>query len=108
MPHNAVTDRHYTGGNRLMLALAAMEKGHSDPRWLTFNQAKALGGQVRKGEHATPIEYWDRQQARSVEDLSAPECRLISEMNLQRGLYIMEVATITGHKTCVCCGDTCI
>ncbi len=59
MPHNAVTDRHYTGGNRLILALAAMEKGHSDPRWLTFNQAKALGGQVRKGEHATPIEYWD-------------------------------------------------
>jgi antirestriction protein ArdC len=59
MPHNAATDRPYTGGNRLMLALAGMEQGHSDPRWLTFNQAKALGGQVRKGEHATPIEYWD-------------------------------------------------
>ena len=59
MPHNAVTERQYTGGNSLMLALAALEKGHTDPRWLTFSQAKSLGGQVRKGEHATLIEYWD-------------------------------------------------
>ena len=43
MPHNAATERPYTGGNRLMLALAAMEKGHSDPRWLSSKGSIAGG-----------------------------------------------------------------
>ena len=33
---------------------------HKDgsPSWVTFNQAKQLGGHVRKGEHGTLITYW--------------------------------------------------
>ena len=40
--------------------------GYADPRWLTFRQAKALGGSVRKGEEGSPIVFWkmlDKKQA---------------------------------------------
>ena len=28
------------------------------PVWLTFNQAKEAGGNVRKGEKGTPVFFW--------------------------------------------------
>jgi antirestriction protein ArdC len=59
LPRNAASDRAYNGGNRLILMMEAMDKGYQDPRWLTFNQAQALGGSVTKGEKSTQIEYWD-------------------------------------------------
>lgn len=44
----------YRGVNRLILSLAT----YSSPVWLTYNQAKKLGGHVRKGESATPVVFW--------------------------------------------------
>lgn len=59
LPRNAVSGRTYSGGNRLMLMMQGMDKGYADPRWLTFKQARNLGGTVNQGEKSTPIEYWD-------------------------------------------------
>ena len=50
MPRNAVTDRAYSGINVLLLWSRAEESGFANPRWLTFNQAKEAGANVRKGE----------------------------------------------------------
>ena len=47
----------YQGINILMLWGAAMEKGYSAPIWMTFKQALALGGAVRKGEHGSLVVY---------------------------------------------------
>ena len=47
----------YQGINVLMLWGAAMEKGYSAPIWMTFKQALALGGAVRKGEHGSLVVY---------------------------------------------------
>jgi antirestriction protein ArdC len=47
----------YQGINVLMLWGAAMEKGYSAPIWLTFKQALALGGSVRKGEHGSLVVF---------------------------------------------------
>jgi antirestriction protein ArdC len=33
-------------------------QGYGSQYWLTFNQAKQLGGNVRKGEHGTKIVFW--------------------------------------------------
>lgn len=60
-PANAVTGRAYNGGNRLILTFAALEAGHPDSRWLTFHQAQILGGNVKRGEHGTAIEFWERR-----------------------------------------------
>jgi len=40
----------YQGVNVLNLWMEAAERGYSAPIWMTFNQAKELGGSVRKGE----------------------------------------------------------
>jgi len=54
MPRNGKSGRHYNGLNIWLLAIA----GYSDARWYTFNQAKDLGANVRKGEKGTKIVYW--------------------------------------------------
>ena len=52
---NAVTNRPYRGLNTMLLNLTAMMQGYVDPRWLTFRNAETLGGNVRKGEKASPL-----------------------------------------------------
>lgn len=54
LPHNAITMKNYQGGNRLWLHC----QGYADPRWSTFKQAKEQGWQVRRGERASVVEYW--------------------------------------------------
>ena len=50
----------YRGVNVLMLWAAAMESGYGNPLWLTYKQARKLGGQVRKGEKGALVVYADR------------------------------------------------
>src|SRR3546814_3118345 len=47
----------YRGINVLTLWVAAMTKGYASPHWLTFKQALALGGCVRKGEKGSTVVY---------------------------------------------------
>lgn len=47
----------YNGINILMLWASAEMQGYSCPFWLTFQQAKELGGNVKKGEHGSPVVY---------------------------------------------------
>ena len=60
MPRNASTHRRYSGINVLILWGAVIEHGFTGQSWLTFRQALALGGNVRKGEHGTAVFYADR------------------------------------------------
>ena len=54
IPRNVVTGFPYRGINAFLLAAA----GYASPYWLTFRQAKRRGGNVRKGEHGTPVIFW--------------------------------------------------
>ena len=60
MPRNAATGRHYSGINVLILWGAVIQHSFPGQSWLTFRQALALGGNVRKGEHGTTVVYADR------------------------------------------------
>lgn len=60
LPRNAVTGVRYSGINVLLLWGAAISGGYGQQTWLTFKQALAAGGSVRKGEHGTTIVYADR------------------------------------------------
>jgi antirestriction protein ArdC len=53
-PANLITKKPYRGINVFLLAL----QGYGSQFWLTFNQAKQLGGNVRRGEHGTKIVFW--------------------------------------------------
>ena len=50
----------YNGINVIMLWSAAITAGYSAPIWMTFKQAKDLGGHVRKGEKGELVVYADR------------------------------------------------
>ena len=60
LPRNAGTGRRYSGINILILWAKLFERGFGTQGWLTYRQAKALGGNVRKGETGTTICYADR------------------------------------------------
>lgn len=60
LPKNAATGRTYSGINILILWDAAAEHIRSTQRWLTYRQAQALGGTVRKGEKGVTVCYADR------------------------------------------------
>ncbi|MGE3703018.1 MAG: ArdC family protein [Hyphomicrobiaceae bacterium] len=60
MPKNASANRTYSGINVLILWGEVIEKGYTGQSWLTFRQALALGGHVRKGERGTTVVYADR------------------------------------------------
>lgn len=60
LPCNAASGRHYSGINILILWGAVFARGLSGQSWLTYRQAFALGGNVRKGEHGTTVVYADR------------------------------------------------
>lgn len=53
-PQNLVSKKPYRGSNVWMLTAA----GYSSPFFVTFKQAKELGGSVRKGEKGWPVVYW--------------------------------------------------
>lgn len=64
MPMNPTTGNRYKGINAINL----MMQGRSDPRWMTFNQAKKEGAQVRKGEKSTMIQKWNFTAERDKKD----------------------------------------
>jgi antirestriction protein ArdC len=68
MPYNGATGRAYTGGNALYLMAKGMQQGYDDPRWMTYEQAQSKGWQVRKGEKATYVEFWQFEKTEKVKD----------------------------------------
>lgn len=57
MPHNASTRSRYSGINIVILWDAVVSHGFSTNAFLTFRQALAAGGNVRKGERGTTVVY---------------------------------------------------
>jgi antirestriction protein ArdC len=55
LPVNLLSQKPYRGLNVLTLA----SQGYPSRFWLTFNQANKLGGRIRKGEHSSPVIYWN-------------------------------------------------
>lgn len=68
LPINASTHQPYQGMNIMLLWMSAAERNFSSPYWLTFKQAKDLGGNVRKGEKGTTIFFYSMVQKKEVEN----------------------------------------
>lgn len=68
LPINASTHQPYQGMNIMLLWMSAAERNFSSPYWLTFKQAKDLGGKVRKGEKGTTIFFYKMVQKKKVEN----------------------------------------
>jgi putative DNA primase/helicase len=66
MPYNPVTGKSYRGMNAILLLATAEALGYGDARWLTYRQAGGAGGQVRRGEQGTWIQYWKWREERPI------------------------------------------
>jgi len=51
------TGQPYAGVNIIMLWMEAEARGYAAPIWMTFRQARELGGHVRKGEKGVLVVY---------------------------------------------------
>jgi antirestriction protein ArdC len=54
MPRNLISNKEYRGINVFLLGC----QQYSSPYWLTYNQAFAKNGNVRKGEKSTMVVFW--------------------------------------------------
>lgn len=68
-PQNLVSRKQYRGINVMMLSCTDFEL----PYWVSFKQAKDLGGHVRKGEKATPAVLWKWCDAKDREATPDPQ-----------------------------------
>ena len=53
-PKNLVSGKEYRGVNIFLLG----SQGFASPYWVSYKQAKQLGGQVKKGQRGTPCIFW--------------------------------------------------
>jgi len=77
-PHNAVSGRSYNGINWLLLSLAP----YASTGWLTYKQAQAIGGNVKKGEKGTMITYW--QFIEKEDNTKFPMVRAFTVFNVEQ------------------------
>ena len=63
-PRNLISKKPYRGINSFLLNCSPYGSDH----WLTYNQAKECGGQVRKGEKSTVVIFWKWLDAKADDE----------------------------------------
>ena len=87
MPKNLSTGKAYRGVNIWLLVMSAWMDGHGSSHWLTFKQAKSLGGQVRKGEKGSLVTFWtqyEKEDKESEEKTVLPVLKHYTVFNLDQ------------------------
>ena len=85
-PVNLISKKPYRGINVFLLGFA----GYGSQFWLTFNQAKQLGGNIRKGQHGTKIIFWKCKTRETesadgeIEERKSAFLRFYTVFNLQQ------------------------
>ena len=65
-PISVSTVKPYRGVNTLVLWAQSQSKGYSSAFWGAYQQWQSLGGQVRKGEHGSPVVYWGTYESKNT------------------------------------------
>jgi antirestriction protein ArdC len=71
-PRNLFSQQPYHGINVWLLG----SMGYAAPFWATFQQVKAAGGTVKRGEHGTPVVFWKTYE-KAVPDRDTPDKRFV-------------------------------
>lgn len=100
-PINAVSKRAYRGVNVILLWMASDAAGYTSNVWLTFKQAKALGGSVIAGQKATeivfvkPLTYADKNADGSPK-LDGDGNAIEKRFNMLRTYYVFNTEQCDG------------
>lgn len=76
----------YQGINVIVLWIASLEFGYSSPYWMTFNQTKELGGNVKKGEKGTRVVYASTftKEDEAGKDVTIPFLKTYTVFNVEQ------------------------
>lgn len=85
---NWVTQKAYQGINQILL-----EGGE----WLTFNQAKAAGGRVKKGAKSEIITFWKMREVKEEDPKTGEE--IIKKFPMLRYYNVFNINDVEGIKT---------
>jgi antirestriction protein ArdC len=83
LPFNITSKKPYRGINVFLLSMM----GFSSPYWLTFKQANALGGSIRRGEKGCPVVFWsvlEKKNPKTNEIEKIPFIRHTSVFNIEQ------------------------
>lgn len=92
--HNGVP---YRGINVLLLWGTAIDKGYTQPFWMTFRQAKQLGGHVRKGETGSLVVYADRIDRTETGDDGEETVRQIPFLKAYNVFNVEQIDNLPAH-----------
>ncbi len=88
----------YSGVNVLMLWMEAESQGYVAPIWMTFRQAKELGGHVKKGEHGSLVVYANTlTKTETNEDTGEDEERHIPFMQGYTVFNVEQIEDLPAH-----------
>ena len=92
-PVNAATGHRYRGVNLFVLGMSSLALVSNDPRWCSYRQAAARGWQVRKGEKATPVNFYKPIE---IEDKTADGGCETRRIPILRMFSVFHVSQIDG------------
>jgi len=92
LPLNLVTGKKYRGINVWLL----LASSYASPYWLTFNQAKTLGGTIKKGEKSSIVVFWNFKEVEELnEATSEMEKKNIPFLKYYRVFNVLQCEGIT-------------
>ncbi|MBB3890558.1 antirestriction protein ArdC [Phenylobacterium haematophilum] len=102
MPHNASTRSRYSGINIVILWDAVVSYGFSTNAFLTFRQALAAGGNVRKGERGTTVVYAKPFTPAEEKRRAAAECREAGRVPMLKRFTVFNTDQCEGLPSAIC------
>jgi antirestriction protein ArdC len=82
----------YSGVNAILTGMS----GYASPYWLTFKQAKEMGGVVRKEEKATPVVYWNTVKKKEEDDESEDGSNKPKKFGFHKMFFVFNEEQIDG------------
>lgn len=93
---NGSSKRVYQGMNLLFLGYERQQKNYSSPLWMTFLQAKTLGGRIKKGAEGTEIIYFEMKLKKNATEAEADEKNRKDVFPFVRLHYVFNLDQIEG------------
>ena len=84
----------YSGINVLTLWASSMERHFAAPIWMTFKQARELGGHVRKGEKGSPVVYANTLTRTELDEATGEE--IDQTIPFMKGYTVFNIEQIKG------------
>ena len=98
MPANATTNNFYSGINILLLWASAAQQDFTQGQWVTYKQAQAIGGQVKKGAKGTRVVFASTFTPKTETIDAAIQGRDAKSFNFLKRYTVFNIAQCDGLK----------